>query len=256
MIQKVLKPFLFLLFPFLAFGWGQTGHRVIGEVAQAHLNRKAQKAVNKLLEGSSLAAVSTYMDEIKSDDKYDYTHDWHWVTIPSGETYPETEKNPDGDAVEAINRMKKVLADETKTQAERAKALKFLVHLVGDLHQPLHVGNGLDRGGNNVKVKWFGKSSNLHRVWDSEMLRSRDFAYSELSEELLGTLNKKTKEEWSRGATEDWAHEAMQYREQVYNTGNTERMGYRYTYKNWDLLTQQLAKGGVRLAAILNQILG
>lgn len=236
--------------------WGQTGHRVIGAVAENYLTKKTQKAIAELLDGQSLAAASTFMDEVKSDDDFDHTHDWHWVSIPDGKKYPETEKNPEGDLVEAIGRMKAVIGDKSKSQAERAEALKFLIHLIGDLHQPLHVGTGEDKGGNDVRVKWFGTNSNLHRVWDSEMLKSRDFAYSELSNELIRTIEKKTREDWSAGTELDWAHEAMTYRSQVYETGNTDRMGYRYTYQNWDLVTLQLAKGGVRLAYVLNEILG
>lgn len=245
-----------LALPMALLGYGQNGHRVVGAVAEAHLNKKAQKAVENLLDGHSLAYVSTYMDEVKSDDNFDHTHSWHWVTIPDGKRYPETEKNEEGDLIEAIERMQHTLSCEDSSRASRVEALKFLVHLMGDLHQPLHVGNGTDRGGNDVKVEWFGRRSNLHRVWDSEMLKSRDFAYSELAAELLATTKKDQVRQWSRGTVMEWAHEIMQYRSQVYRIENPEYMGYQYTYRNWELLTTELAKGGVRLAAVLNEILG
>lgn len=255
-MKKISLVFLVLSIPVAMFGYGQNGHRVVGAVAQAQLTKKAQKAVQELLDGHSLAYVSTYMDEVKSDDSYDYMRSWHWVTIPDGKRYAETEKNPDGDLIEAIKQMKNTLACQDSSREKRAEALKFLVHLIGDLHQPLHVGNGTDKGGNDVRVEWFGRRSNLHRVWDSEMLKSRNLAYSELSAELLTTLTNDQKRRWSHGSTTDWAHEAMQYRSQVYRIDNPEYMGYQYTYRNWELLTSQLVKGGVRLAAVLNEILG
>lgn len=238
-----------------AFGWGQTGHRVIGEIAEEHLTKKAQKNIEKLLGGESLAVVSTWMDEIRSDHRYDHTHDWHWTTIPDGGTYAEAEKNPDGDLIEAIGRMKATLQSDTADRENKIKALKMLVHLVGDLHQPLHVGNGEDRGGNSVKVKWFYESSNLHRVWDSEMIDQKQYSYTELA----AVVDHPSKEQiaiWQQGTVVDWAEEAMQYRERVYSMGSDENLSYRYMYHNWDLVKQQLEKGGVRLAGMLNEIFG
>ncbi len=235
-----------------AFGWGQTGHRVIGQIAENHLSSKAKKEIEKILGNESLAFASTWMDEVKSDDTYDHTHDWHWVTIPEGQTYEESQKNPDGDLIEALDRLKKVLCDEKTTLEKKKEALRFIVHLIGDLHQPLHVGSKDDRGGNAVKVKWFGKDSNLHRVWDSNIIDSKDFSFSELAEEL-DQVAKDQVEKWQSGSVLDWANESQTYHEQVYNTGNTDRMGYRYMYENWDLVQQQLLKGGIRLAGFLNE---
>ena len=138
--------------------WGQTGHRAVGQVAENHLTKKAKKNIKKLLGNESLALASTWMDEIKSDSTYDYANEWHWVTIGDGETYAESEKNPNGDVVEAIERMKQILKSDTASNQNKVRALKFLAHLVGDIHQPLHVGRGDDRGGNNLKVKWFRSS--------------------------------------------------------------------------------------------------
>ncbi|HAD96201.1 MAG TPA: S1/P1 Nuclease [Cryomorphaceae bacterium] len=235
--------------------WGQTGHRVVGQVAENHLTKKARKNIKKLLGSESLAIASAWMDEVKSDDTYDHTHDWHWVTIPEGETYSDTEKNPKGDLVEAIGRMKAILKSDTASREHKVVALRFLVHLVGDLHQPLHVGTGEDKGGNDVKVKWFYQSSNLHRVWDSEIIDSKQLSYTELAEAVDHASADQIKK-WQSGTVAEWAQEAITYREQVYETGDTDKMGYRYMYQNWDLLQDQLEKGGIRLAGLLNEIFG
>ncbi len=238
-----------------AWAWGQTGHRAIGHIAENHLSSKAKKAINELLGSESLAVASTWMDEVRSDDAYNHTHDWHWVTIYNGRTYAEMEKNPNGDVIEAIGRMKSILKSDTATKEQRVIALRFLVHLVGDLHQPLHVGTGKDRGGNDVKVKWFYESSNLHRVWDSEIIDSKQLSYTELAESIDHASQDQIGQ-WQRGTVEDWAHETMAYRSQIYDTGDTERMGYQYMYKNWELMQEQLEKGGIRLAGMLNDIFG
>lgn len=254
--MKFILTILFFAISQLSFGWGQTGHRVVGQIAQNHLSKKAKKNIQKILGTETLAYASTYMDEIKSEASFKYANDWHWVTIPDGSTYSNSEKNNNGDVVEAIDRMTAILKSDTANLNQRKQALRFLVHLVGDIHQPLHVGNGTDKGGNNVKVKWFGESSNLHRVWDSEMIDSRGWSFSELAQQIdvadktqiLGFQNSLN--------PANWAEEAMQYRPQIYNTGDTERMGYRYTYDNWSLLEEQLLKGGLRLAGLLNEIFG
>lgn len=246
---------LLVFIQFNAFGWGQIGHRVVGEVAEQHLTEKAKENIKLLLGYETLADVSTWMDDIKSDHAYDHTHDWHWVTIPEGQTYSQTELNPHGDAVESINRMIAILKTETAPIEEKREALKYLVHLVGDLHQPLHVGKGDDKGGNDVKVKWFYQSSNLHRVWDSEMIESKQYSYTELAAKV-NHADATQVAAWQKGSVSDWAEEAMAFREQVYNTGDIEKMGYKYMYENWDLVQSQLEKAGVRLAGILNEIFG
>src|SRR5690606_11209822 len=169
---------------FLSWGWGATGHRVTGYIANKHLNKKARKAIERILNGQSLAIVSTWMDDIRSDSVYDYTSDWHWVTIPDGMTYQQSEKNKNGDLIEAIERLTTALKSKSLSPNQERESLKMLIHLIGDLHQPLHVGGGNDRGGNDIMVTWFRGRSNLHRVWDSEMIDDTKLSYTELAASL------------------------------------------------------------------------
>jgi hypothetical protein len=257
--MKNLVKILFLLFALVgsnpAFGWGQTGHRVIGQIAENHLSRKAKKNIEKILGDESLAIVSIWMDEVRSDRAYDHTHDWHWVSIPDNSTYDACEKNSDGDVIEAIGRMKEILMADDASLEKKKEALKFMVHLVGDLHQPLHVGNGMDKGGNDVKIKWFYKSSNLHRIWDSGIIDKKGLSYTELAT----SIDHATKEEisdWQKGNPKDWAQECMGLRSQVYAIGEKDNLSYQYMYKNWGLVQDQLEKAGVRLAGLLNEIFG
>ncbi len=235
--------------------WGQIGHYVTGHIAKAHLNKKAEKKVNEILGDESLALASVWMDDIRSDDNYDYTNNWHWVTIPDGMEYGETEKNPNGDIIWALETMIKELREGGLTITEEKEKLKMVIHLIGDIHQPLHVGTGTDRGGNDVRVQWMGESSNIHRVWDSDMIRSRELSYTELAEEI----NHPTKEEineWQASGIRDWANESMSLRNRVYDLDGSNRLGYEYRYKNFDLVEQRLLQAGVRLAGVLNEIYG
>lgn len=247
-----------LLFPLLiaqAYAWGQNGHRVVGFVAEKHLSKKAKKKLMRILEENSLAEVSVWMDEIRSDDAYDHTHDWHWVTVPGDMRYEDTEKNPKGDIIMKIEELVEALKAGNLAPEKEQEYLKYLVHLVGDLHQPLHVGTGEDKGGNDVKVAWFGDRSNLHRVWDSEMIDSKDLSFTEIAR-FLGEPSKAHIREWQSTGVRDWANESMSYRPQVYDIPENGRMGYRYMYENYDTVEQRLLQAGVRLAGLLNEIYG
>ncbi len=233
--------------------WGQIGHRATGDIAEQYLTKKAAKEVKRVLGHESLAEVSTWMDEVRSDGAYDHMAPWHYVTIPEGETYETAEKNEDGDIIWAINKVVKELKAGDLSEKEEAENLKILVHLVGDLHQPLHVGNGTDRGGNDVKVEWFRENSNLHRVWDSEMIDDKQLSFTELS----GFINHPTKkqiEQWQNSSVLEWAYESQDLLPQVYEMPNNKELSYEYSYKNWDTVEMRLLKAGVRLAGLINEI--
>lgn len=239
-----------------AFGWGQIGHRVVGHIAQQHLTPEAQERLDALLGGESLAQASTWMDEIRSDDDYDYTSTWHWVTIPDGMRYAETDKNPDCDALGKTKEIIGALQADTLSAEEEREYVRFLVHLVGDLHQPLHVGTGEDRGGNEATVIWFGEPSNLHRVWDSGMIDRKQLSYTELARFSTETVDDDRHDDWTDASVEDWAYESMEVREQVYDLPPDRELGYEYSYRNFETLKKRLVQSGVRLAHVLNDIYG
>lgn len=235
--------------------WGKNGHRVVGDIAADYLSAKTQKEVKCILGHESMAIAGTWMDEIRSDPAYNYTHDWHWVTIPDGMTYEQTEKNPDGDLIDAILTIIEDLSEGDLTAKEEEGKLKMLIHLVGDIHQPLHVGTGEDRGGNLIDVEWFNEPSNLHRVWDSEMIDDSKLSYTELSSSINHPSEDQIKR-WQNSGVMDWAYEAVELRDQVYDLPDDMQLGYRYQYKNFDTVEKQLLKGGIRLAGVLNDIYG
>jgi hypothetical protein len=253
-MKKIAFLIAFALAATHAFCWGPTGHRVTGYIAEKYLNKKAKREVERVLNGQSLAMASTWMDEIRSDSTYDYTADWHWVTIPDGQTYEQSEKNKNGDVIQTIERIIKELKSRKLTPKQEAENLKMLVHLVGDIHQPLHVGRGNDRGGNNTKVMWFRVDSNLHRVWDVDMIDDSKLSFTELAESLEEPTELQL-QQWKKTTARDWARESMEIRKNVYDYKG-ERLGYEYSYKNFHFVRSRLLQAGVRLALILNEIYG
>lgn len=252
-MNRLITTLLFATITLTAFGWGATGHRATGYIAQKHLNKKAKKTINRILAGQSLAMASTWMDEIRADSVYDYAEDWHWVTIPDGMTYDQTEKNPDGDVIMTIERIITELKSKKLNPAEEAVRLKMLIHLVGDIHQPLHVGRP-DRGGNDIKIVWFRTDTNLHRVWDSDMIDDTKLSYTELAESFAKPTVTQI-QAWQKANVRDWANESISYRPQVYDYGNG-RLGYQYSYKYFSIARERMLQAGIRLAGILNEIYG
>lgn len=252
-MKKSLLSFLLVGLVFTAFGWGATGHRAIGLVADQHLNKKAKLAIQRILQGQPLAMTGSWMDEIRSDSLYDYAETWHYVTIEDNETYEQSKKKPKGDIIEALERIIGELKSKKLSAKDEAERLKMLVHLLGDIHQPLHVGRN-DQGGNSIKVTWFGNNSNLHRVWDSDMIDGSKLSYTELANALPKADAVKIKSLQSHSIRQI-ALESTMFRPQIYAYGDG-KLGYDYNYKNFNTVLDQIQKAGIRLAGVLNQIYG
>ena len=234
--------------------WGATGHRTIGDIAETHLKRSTKKAIDKLLNGKSLAFVSTFADEIKSDSIYNKYFTWYFANLEMDETYATSNKHPDGDIITGINLCISVLKDKNATAKEKAFYLKFLVHLVGDLHQPMHAGLESDLGGNQFVVQWFYNGSNLHRVWDSNMINQYGMSYSELASNAT-YFTKKVIKRLQKGSVESWFDETHEITKEVYqNVKQNDNLRYRYSYDNFPIVRKQLQIAGIRLAKVLNDV--
>lgn len=245
---------LLLLLSATTYAWGPTGHRATGWIANKYLNKKARAAIEKLLKGQSLAMASTWMDEVKSDSTFRYMYDWHFVTIPYGQTYEQSSKSNKGDIIETIERVVRELKSKKLSQEEQAQRIKILIHLIGDIHQPLHVGGKNDKGGNDVKLMWFRADSNLHSVWDSDMIDDTKLSFTELAQSLDSPALLQIKA-WQKSSVLEWAQESQNYEKQVYDIGNG-KLGYRYSYLYFHIVRDRLLQAGVRIAGILNDIYG
>lgn len=247
-----------------AYGWGATGHDVVAAIAEQHLTPKAKRKINKLLDGKSIVYYSSWMDNIQNspywENGYNKTKTWHYANVDEGLTYQTMTKNPDGDVVSGLEMLTKEMTENYKnlTDSMRVDYLKMIVHMVGDLHCPMHAGRLSDRGGNGTKVRWFGQNTSLHSVWDSKMIDSaRKWHYSEWAEQLDRT-DRKYRKEIMKGSYEEWFNDTVENAAILYDyveeLGDTPNLSYQFVYDFSPLLEEQLLNGGYRLAYVLNTI--
>jgi hypothetical protein len=241
-----------LVCPGAARAWGPNGHRVVGWIAESHLSEGALAAVRELMGPESLARAATWPDEIRSDPSWRRADPWHYISIDDAETLETTARAEGGDVLEAMARFEAVLRDPQAAREDRVEALRFLVHFVGDVHQPLHVGRRADRGGNEILVLWFGEPTNLHSVWDGRMIESEELSFTELAR----FIDHPTPEEvaaWRAGGYREWIAESFALRSEVYDLGDR-RLGYGYAYEKLPIVRRRLVQAGVRLAGLLEAI--
>ena len=261
-----------LVLPSPALGWGKTGHRVVAAIADTQLSGLARAHIREILgPGETLDEAATWPDDMRADPSRFWqktASPWHYVTL-NGITYDHAP--PEGDALEALAHFRAVLQDPKASRADRQLALRFVIHLVGDLHQPLHAGKCCDKGANDVKVTWFGKPTNLHAVWDSAIVDDEQLSFSELAAKLERHISDRQLIAWWDINPRDWVSESAELRDHVYpaaaempkpKRGQKAKKGqpvlpdlsYSYVYRFTPLMEQRLAQAGVRLAAYLNDI--
>ncbi|KAA2244783.1 S1/P1 nuclease [Chitinophaga agrisoli] len=257
-LYGLLLALLLPLLPLTGYCWGPIGHRVVAEIAWQHLSPEARKAITGLLGRQPLAMIANWPDFIKSDTthKYDHTNRWHYVDFPgniSKDKFNDLLKAEKGENLfTQTQAMITQLKSATASKEEKVFALSFLVHLIGDMHQPLHVGRDEDQGGNKITVYWFNQPSNLHRIWDEQLIEFQQLSYTEYVR-AIDIAPAATVRDLQRGSIQDWMYESHVLSDKVYaKTKEGDKLSYRYNYVFLDDLNQQLLKGGLRLAAVLN----
>lgn len=261
--NKITVLFLALLFSYLpmkSMAWGMLGHRVVGQIADSYLTKKARKNIALILGDESLAMASTWADFIKSDRNYNYLSPWHYVDFDKQMTYPEMQSYLKLDtAVDAYTKLNLIISQLKNKNLEQDKKqmyLRLLIHIVGDVHQPMHTAHTADKGGNDVKLFWFNKPTNLHALWDSDMIDDQQLSYTEYT----AWVNHSTaaqRETLQHDDISKWLYETSQISEKLYAEIKPEaHLSYRYTFDHIAIANQQLLKGGIRLAGILNELFG
>lgn len=257
------------------FAWGPVGHRVVGEIAEKFMGPSVLAKAKKILAGQSLSRVANWPDEIKSDPaNYSYTFKWHHTDWPEG-THEHNEQNSSGSLLSSIKEQLALLQSPQTSKEKKAFALKFLVHLIGDLHQPLHVGSGLDRGGNTCKVFFHSKPVNLHFVWDEGMIDFTHLSYTEMANYVSQGRRPEDIRAWKKGSIVDWARESKELRGEIYPAevnikkaqsvrhycrsdisipeDEMPKLAYEYSYRFVPTVEKRLFQAGLRLAVLLNE---
>lgn len=252
-----------LLIPSSLYAWAREGHEIVAMIAEERLQPDVRDTVVALLEGTTFIEAASWADKVRNQQ----TAPWHYVNIDITDSeYDAARVCPQNQCVIGqIERFRRVLANADGDVRKRQKALKYLIHFVGDLHQPLHAGDNHDRGGNDVQVEFLGqtinpfnhKPWNLHAVWDSGILEEHDRDAHHYVERLNAWLNSQPEGVFQDGSVVDWAIESHRIaKDHVYGLPENRKLGEDYYRANVPVVDQQLAKAGVRLAKLLNEALG
>lgn len=239
-----------------AFGWGQKGHDVTAYVAEQHLTPAAKAACDEIYDGKSLVYWANWPDNACHTPEYAYTKTWHYRNIDAGNDYDAFPRNENGDVTTAIKQQYAILADPKSTKEEKKLALILLVHFCGDIHQPMHMGHLSDLGGNQVKLKFFGKNTNLHSIWDSGVLESgHNWSHTEWADQIDRMSKEEAAKIIASSDPDDWGKECFAYATKIYDTTPAgSELSYDYVAEWTPLIEQQLLKGGLRLADLLNSL--
>lgn len=260
-----MKKLLYILFAVLftfqttdLFAWGTTGHRVVAEIAERNLSKKAKKELKKLIGNQKLAYWANYPDFLKSDPTWKFADSWHYINMPEGLDRDEFNQMMEASTDENAYKRALLLIDELKDPSisieQKKIKLYFLIHIIGDVHQPLHIGRPDDLGGNRIKVEWFRKNTNIHSLWDSALVDFDKYSYTEYAT-VLDVHSKQFNNDIIKGDLNDWIYDSYQKAEEIYAATPAESsLSYRYSFDFQGTIENQLLKGGLRLADVLNDI--
>ncbi len=252
-MNKVVLFIAGVLFIVFMSSWGHTGHSIIGKIAANHLNDKARAGVAALLNGESLADVASWADENRGRS----TASWHFINVENGLSFDEFKNqiNNKVNVYTALVNEENILSDGKASREDRVTALKYIVHFVGDIHQPMHVSRAVDKGGNTIQVRYDGKGTNLHSLWDTKMLE-----HAGLSEDQMAqNFDKATPQQIAKWQSEpqiNWAWESYQISSKIYTetvkSGST--IDDAYYAAHLPIVANRIEMAGIRLAAVLNSI--
>ena len=240
------------------FGWGPEGHSLVARIAEAQLTDAVRARVAEILgPGKTMSSVASWADAIRNDRRE--TYNWHFIDIPIDKPHLDMARDcaKDDCVLAVIPRLRQTLQDPAATAVQKSEALMFLIHFVGDMHQPLHCADNGDKGGNDVKLELYGRPTNLHSIWDSGML-SR-IGTEEMLFPVLSKESEKRKKKWRRGTIDDWAEESHRLAQKIVY-GKLPKTTPVVIDANYEkiavpVIRTQLEKGGARLAAVLNATL-
>jgi len=249
-MKKIIIGILFLLIlaPTKSFAWGEKGHQLVVEIAFKQLDKKTRKLILSYLDGMTIEEASTWMDDIKKDHSYDKLKPLHYVNFDKGTSVKDTCcDNIIHTLTETIKDLKHY---KDFSKAEVKTKLCFLFHLIGDIHQPLHVGYGSDKGGNSFQVNFNGKGTNLHGLYDYGIIEYKNLKLKDCLK--AKKYDSKELDDLNNSTVLDWAKESRSYLDEIYTTTNT--IDVTYTEANYTIIKNQIQKAGLRLSKILEDV--
>ncbi len=247
--------------PLQTMAWGAEGHRVAGQIADSYLTPKARKAIQEILGNESIAITSNWADFIKSDPNYAYLSTWHYIDFDRPYTYEDMQvflaHDTNTDAYTKLQFLIGELKKKDLTKENKLLYLRMLIHITEDVHQPMHTGHTEDKGGNDIKVTWGNTPTNMHSVWDSQIIDMQQLSYTEYTA-MINHTTAAQRAQWQKEPISKWLYDSNQLAEKIYaevKNGDT-ISPYKYNFNHIDIVNQQLLKAGVHLAGLLNEIFG
>lgn len=252
----LLSSYLGASFVFNAFGWGQKGHDTVAAIAENHFTASTAAAIDSLLDGRSVVYWANWLDNASHTPEYAYSKTWHYKNIDAGKSYEKASKLKEGDIVTALYDQIAILQDSISSKDEKALALKMTVHLLGDIHQPMHMGHASDRGGNKWYIKYFRSANNLHSVWDSNIVEAaHKWSYSEWRDQIDRATPEQQMEIIAGGTPDTWGKQTYEICTKIYDETPVDyNISYDYIADWTPVIEQQFLRGGLRLADLLNSI--
>lgn len=273
MIKHILVWGVLLFYSVNAMAWGHIGHKASAKVAWAFLDSSTQAKLLEMLKGGDIADASVWPDVARGNAEWKYSIWYHFEKAPDNYTYLDNLKRLDpnlkklGGLIEALYVAEDVMKNPLATDTDKAIALKFVIHCIGDIHQPFHTGRDNDMGGNKVPMKWLGADTNIHAVWDSQIIY---LAHKEIlnPQSLFTSGNNDSAQNYANYLLEkfkdykpdaslfvkydDWMHESMVSRNEAYDAKNLDE--HSYTSKFVDTVDKRIFIAGLRIAIAIRRL--
>jgi S1/P1 Nuclease len=250
MMKKKLNAIFAVALAFILSSWGGAGHKTVATIAENHLTSEAKSSIKNLLGDQSIADIASWADEVRNQPEYKQTGPWHYVDLPLGYSYEqfatEVKKQGADNVYGAMLHCEEQLKSNLTPNEQKAIALKFLVHFVGDSHQPMHVSRAEDKGGNSIQVQFNGKGSNLHSLWDSGLINREGKTFDQMAKDY---------DTATPAEIQKWQSDSYQASTKIYSdVEKNNTLDDEYYKANIPVIQQRIEMGGIRLAGELNKI--
>jgi hypothetical protein len=238
--------------------WGTVGHKTVATIAENHLTPAAKNSIKALLGDQSIADIASWADEVRNTPEYKQTGPWHYVDLPLGYSFDQfaqavKAQGPDN-VYGAILKCEQDLKSTSTSFDQKAIALKFLVHFIGDSHQPMHVSRAEDKGGNTIQVQFGGKGMNLHSLWDSGLIGREGKTFDQMAKDYDTATSAEIKK-WQNDEPMQWLWESYQFSTKIYAAVEKDnKLDDAYYQANIPVVQQRIEMAGIRLAGELNKI--
>jgi hypothetical protein len=259
-MKKNVLTILMVTVAVILISWGSVGHKTVATIAEAHLSPVAKNSIKALLGDQTIGDIASWADEVRNTPEYKKTGPWHYVDLPLGYSFEqfsgEVKKQGADNVYGAIRHCEEQLKSNNTTNEEKTIALKFLVHFIGDSHQPMHVSRAEDKGGNSIQVQFNGKGSNLHSLWDSGLIGREGKTFDQMAKDY-DTAKPADISKWQNSDPMQWVWESYQFSTKIYgDVEKNNKLDDAYYQANIPVVQQRIEMAGIRLAGELNKIFG